>query len=107
MPLHDGYCPRHPHMTEEQCKQYEKNADFLHYAALYAASLGCAQCVKAFLAEGGDPHRGTAGHEDWTLSAWAEYSFGKGHITRAQLDAVKSAVCAHTASGAPGGGLPK
>ena len=94
-----GYCLQHPHMTPQQRERCENRLsdpnDLQHYEGLHCAAAGCAQCVGAFLAQGGDPHKGTLSHEKWNLQAWAQYSFSKGRISEQQLDSVKTVIAAY------------
>ena len=93
-----GYCKQHPHMTSAEREHCENKSptpsDLHHYEGLHSAGAGCAQCVEAFLAEGGDPHRGTPHRKKWNLVAWAEYSFKSGRISQEKLDAVRGVVSA-------------
>ena len=86
-------------MTPEERNHCEHKSATLqelhHYKGLHSARAGCTQCVKAFLADGGDPNKGTAHHKKWTLVAWAEYAHRQGHVSGIQLEAVRSVVASH------------
>ncbi|CAE7723949.1 unnamed protein product, partial [Symbiodinium pilosum] len=100
-----GYCSQHPHMTPEQrvriAGRCHTKKDFQHYAGLHSALAGCAQCIETFLAEGGNPHKGTVRHRKWNILSCAEYSCSKGEISQVQWEAIKSLVAVYAGLASP------